>query len=125
MSRSKKPIKIKLSKAIAAQCRDRAQLEAISVSKLLKRAIAQYLITPVNPGSDPLNASGISAADYARLVARVEQVEIQLAQMRIAPIPSSAIAQNGSAPDPVLDEEDLDEPDEILYDFLEPSRFPA
>lgn len=125
MSRANKKTKIKLPRATVAQCRDRAKLEDISVSKLVKRAIAQYLATPTSGVPTKLSAPGISTADYARLVTRVEQLEVQLAQMRIAPVTTLPLAATRSSAAPVPDDEDLedvDEPDEILYEFLDASR---
>ena len=127
MSSSKKTLKVKLSRTIVAQCRDRAQIEAISVSQLVKRAIAQYLTTPVNLSPQDLNESSVSTEDYARLVARVEQLEIQLAKMQLSVVNTASPMSNGSSASLTEDEgwEDADEPDEILYEFLEPLRPPA
>jgi hypothetical protein len=135
MSGSHKKLKIKASKSFVAQCRDRARMEGVSLATLIKRAIAQYLVTPPTPPKAPLVApTAISPSDYARLVARVERLEAQIAQLTIA-VPSDSApdgdGQNGERVSAGMesageeeDWQDLDEPDEILYNFLESPRSP-
>lgn len=124
MSHSKTKLSVKVSKTVAIQCRDRAKAEGISVRTLLKQAIAHYLTTPTSPPESPMVPTTISTADYARLLARIERLEAQLTQQAIAPSVAVAITSTAVTRLPTEDEDwdDGDEPDEILYDFLEPPR---
>lgn len=120
MSHSKTKLSVNVSKTVATQCRDRAKAEGISVRTLLKQAIAHYLTTPPAP-AEPTT---ISTADYDRLLARIERLEAQLTPQAIAPSVAVAITSTAVTHLPTEDEgwDDGDEPDEILYDFLDPPR---
>lgn len=97
-----------------------AALRKQEPSQIIYEALAQYLGEDVNRNDSRLNAL---EAEAIALRASVSQLEITVKELHLrSPLVPSWNNSAAAPVEPLVEEEFLDEPDEILIDFLPPEE---